>query len=677
MTQNEAKEFIRQNPQMYFKRDKSGKGYICPLCGSGSGKNGTGLTTQNGVTFKCWGKCGFSGDVIEFIGEENHLSHFPKKLQRACEIYNVILDDVKTNKGINKRGENYKTKTTAPTATKAINEETPEDFSSFYAECVKHRAETDYLTKRGISERTQEYFNIGFCANWKSPAALKKGYNPPASPRIIIPTSKFSYLARDIRPDESLSEKERDYTKAKTGKQCLFNAKALTESTEPIFITEGEIDAMSFYEVGYEATALGSVAYKRNLIEYVKEHRPSQTLILTLDNDEAGNQAGNYLAEELQKEQILFYRANIYGENKFKDPNEFLKADREGFKKAVENAAEEAKEVGEKEKREYIDNNSAIQQLNNFIGEISTKADTPVQPTGFARLDEALDGGLYEGLYCIGAISSLGKTTFALQIADSIAKSGRDILIFSLEMAKTELMAKSLSRLTAEIRDEKKLYLGGGKVLSVRDVLSKQRHENFNSEKIELFTEALGRYSEFAKNIFVLEGIGNIGAAEIRDSVKKHIHLTGNKPVIIIDYLQIIAPYNERATDKQNTDKAVLELKRISRDFKIPVIGISSFNRENYSATASMQAFKESGAIEYSSDVLIALQLKGAGEKEFDVDKAKAQFPREVELKILKNRNGETGKTVYFEYYANCNFFREIENEENKDEVKEYYIKAR
>ena len=74
-----------------------------------------------------------------------------------------------------------------------------------------------------------------------------------------------------------------------------------------------------------------------------------------------------------------------------------------------------------------------------------------------------------------------------------------------------------------------------------------------------------------------------------------------------------------------------------------------------------MSAFKESGAIEYSSDVLLGLQLAGAGNKDFDVDKAKNQEPRQIELKILKNRRGKTGDSINFEYYASRQFFRELE----------------
>ena len=129
---------------------------------------------------------------------------------------------------------------------------------------------------------------------------------------------------------------------------------------------------------------------------------------------------------------------------------------------------------------------------------------------------------------------------------------------------------------------------------------------------------------------------------------------------MLIDYVQILAPAEIRATDKQNIDKAVLELKRISRDFKIPVIGISSFNRAGYKDAVTMEAFKESGAIEYSSDILIGLQLKGAGSKDFNLSEAIKRDPREVELVILKNRNGKTGEIVSFEYYPLFNYFKEI-----------------
>ena len=167
-------------------------------------------------------------------------------------------------------------------------------------------------------------------------------------------------------------------------------------------------------------------------------------------------------------------------------------------------------------------------------------------------------------------------------------------------------------------------------------------------------------YGKYAEKIYISEGVGNIGVDQIRNTIKEHILYTGNIPIVIVDYLQILAPYSERATDKQNTDKAVMELKRISRDYKLPVIGISSFNRANYKEAVTMEAFKESGAIEYSSDVLIGLQLKGAGGANFDANEAKAKNPREIELVILKNRNGQTGGKLSYNYYPMFNYYEEL-----------------
>jgi replicative DNA helicase len=194
---------------------------------------------------------------------------------------------------------------------------------------------------------------------------------------------------------------------------------------------------------------------------------------------------------------------------------------------------------------------------------------------------------------------------------------------------------------------------------TARGITTGARYEHYSKAEIDLIGSATDAYEEYASHIYISEGIGDIGAKQIREAVNKHFSITGQKPVVVIDYLQILAPYNERYTDKQNTDKAVLELKRISRDFKIPVIGISSFNRANYKAPVSMEAFKESGAIEYSSDVLLGLQLHGTKSNGFDVNAAKDKNPRDIQLYILKNRNGATGKQIAFQYYPMFNYFEE------------------
>ena len=148
--------------------------------------------------------------------------------------------------------------------------------------------------------------------------------------------------------------------------------------------------------------------------------------------------------------------------------------------------------------------------------------------------------------------------------------------------------------------------------------------------------------------------------------MQQHISITGNKPVVILDYLQILAPYDMRSTDKQNTDKAVLELKRLSRDCKITVLGISSFNRDSYKAgggvnqgKVSMTDYKESGALEYSADVLLGLEFASAGTKEYDERTEKKKDPRQIRLVVLKNRNGKAWESCSFDYFPLFNYYSE------------------
>ena len=382
--------------------------------------------------------------------------------------------------------------------------------------------------------------------------------------------------------------------------------------------------------------------------------KTEQPLLIALDNDDEGKRAEGELAAALEEKKILFYRHDPCCGHK--DANEALVSDRGSFAAAVE-AGERIEEAAKEAEREAYLKNSAAAHLQDFLNGIHDNAATPCIPTGFASLDRALDDGLYEGLYIIGAISSLGKTTFSLQVADNIAQAGNHVLIFSLEMARSELMAKSISRHTLLDVIARDGSLSAAK--TARGITTGKRYTMYSQEELATIQRAVREYSSYADNIFIYEGIGDIGVKQIREIVKRHISFTGRTPVIVIDYIQILAPADIRATDKQNTDKAVLELKRLSRDFKTPVIGISSFNRANYSEAVKMEAFKESGSLEYGSDVLLGLQLAGAGKKDFDTTKAKQQNPRQIELVILKNRNGRTGDTIDLEYYPLFNYFTE------------------
>lgn len=627
MDREEAKEYVRAHAKEYLQPDKSKKGFVCPICGSGTGKTGTGISAKDGKHFTCWANnCFKNSDIIDIIGLQYGITNDKEKFNKAYELFNI---EVEGSKMIQKHD-------------KTEQKPNGKDCMAYFKTCQAHIKETDYPKKRGLSEQTITSFMLGYDSNYTEATGGKSWK------ALIIPTGRETYVARNT--DSKANDRYR-----KHGASVLYNARVLKTAQKPIFITEGEIDALSIIEAGGEAIALGSTSNTNKLLKLLEVEKPAKPLLLTLDNDEAGKKATDDLKEGLKKLDIGFYEVSIYGAHK--DANEALVMDRDAFVtniQASENIEAEAQEAA---KEAYLQA-SAANHLQSFINGIAASVNTPFIPTGFNKLDNALEGGLYEGLYIVGAISSLGKTTLVLQIGDQIAQQGYDVLIFSLEMARNELMAKSISRLTKL----EAIALDGrtSSAKTTRGITTGSRYANYSQKEHTIINKAIKAYSEYAGNIYINEGIGNIGAAEIRETVNKHILFTGRTPVVVVDYLQILAPYSERSTDKQNTDKAVMELKRISRDFKVPVVGISSFNRASYKDAVTMEAFKESGAIEYSSDVLIGLQLKGVGTAGFDANKAKDKDPREIELVVLKNRNGATGKKIEYEYFPLFNDFKEI-----------------
>lgn len=631
---------------------------------------------KDGRHVHCFG-CDATWDIFDLIavnelkspvidgpdGKPKVKYNFPEAYNKALQVLNV--DDMPMAQSEHKQPENEREsqlrakvdKVNARVvknasellSTSAFNQKkdpTPEQRQS-------HELGLKYLQKRGLSLEIAERFKVGFSSNWASPTAILKGHKPQGTPRLIIPTGPFSYIARDSR--DSIPEGEQSYKKMKEGPIHIFNEEALSKN-QPIFIVEGEIDAMSIMETGKaEAIGLGSVAninlFMKALYKAKNKAKAEQrdfypTLLVALDNDDAGNRAINRLTTQLNRANVTNYVVQIARGSK--DANEALVKDRAQFTKDIENTLKDP------------DN-----RLQGLLDYINRNEEVEAIPTGFSNLDKVLDGGLYEGLYGIGAISSLGKTTFALQIADYIAQyDKKPVLYFALEMGTYELMTKSISRITFENAQGEETLAQG-----TRSLLKGKWKQRYNKAQYANVMQSFKEYGDFYSDVIIHDGSeARPTIYDISETVNAYVARTGNKPVVIIDYLQILKPTNERGTDKANVTTSVNEMKKIATRYHIPVIVISSFNRLNYNSPVSMEAFKESGDIEYSTDVLIGLQLSGVGQKDFDVNEAKKQTPRDVEAVILKNRNGATGDTLHYAYYSMFNKFLDLDDAEGGTE---------
>jgi replicative DNA helicase len=538
----------------------------------------------------------------------------------------------------------------ADTATRQIKPGSPTaDYTQYYKDCHTQARQTDYFSSRGISKVTVNMFQLGCDPAWKHPNAS----NAPATARVIIPTGRGSYIARAIDPDAFIPI-------MKVGPDSVFNVKALhSADVSNLFIVEGAFDALSIYEAGGAAVALGSTSNVGKFIQAVKDNPPAAPLVLALDNDEAGRKAQAILKERLDDIKIAYIESNISGA--YNDPNEALINDRDGFTRRVKDPANQ-----DDKKATYIKANAVSGNLGAFVQAVTNAAGTTAIPTGFTKFDDSLDSGLYEGLYVVGSVSGIGKSTLCLQIADQVALHGTDVIFYSLEMSKYQLMSKSLSRLTFT-KDNGKDKSGFYHARTGRQILT---GAIYSDREKALYQEALQTYSVYSQNLYIHEGMGNISTDLIRQTVKEHISITGKRPLVIIDYLQILTPCDTKASDKQNIDKSVLDLKKMSMGHGIPVLVVSSFNRDNYLNPVNMTSFKESGAIEYSSDVLLGLQFKDMDKLDPSTSKKADNTKliegwqraecRELELKILKNRSGASGASAYFSYYPRFNHFQEI-----------------
>ena len=666
MNPEEAKEYAKTNLEAYLnaKGINTSSNFSC-LNPAHEDKHPSMSFDSRRNRCHCF-SCGVDYDIFDVMAIDTGLSG-KELFNHVYSLYNISVEYENSKNQISSKSipqpESAAMAATEIAIKKKSQNENRENLTEFFKKCHDAVEKTDYWKKRGLSKATVDAYNLGY---WEEKR------------RFVIPTGEFSYNARATWE----ADKKERYLKPK-GQFELFNLKAIPLAEQPVFIVEGEFDALSIIEAGGIAVALGSSSNLR-FIEFLKSNRPKYPLILALDNDEAGRAGEAKLSEELTKIQVEFVDADItLG---FKDANEALVGDRETFIQTVLNARNNVlallEEKRQKEAEAYYQT-AAVNGLSDFIADIEKRHNKDCVSTGFENLDEILDGGFYSGLYIIGAISSLGKTTFALQVADNAAKKGQDVLVFSLEMGKQELIAKSISRISFQ-----KCKSWGSELDFATTTRNLMNGKSLNSkERVDFLNECIKGYSDYARRIFYHIGIGDIGVEQIKSVIARHIRITGRKPLVIIDYLQIIAPFDIRATDKQNTDKAVVELKRASRDYDVPIFAISSFNRENYTSPVNIASFKESGAIEYTSDVLMALQFKGMDyfkkeDGKYEDEKSRtariiqlrneqeknAEIPgkaQELQLKILKNRNGRKGG-VDLEFHPMFNCFevpkKKVEN---------------
>lgn len=630
------------------KAKRRSKSYVfdpCPFCGR---KNHFFVVPEKNF-YHTFSGCGKSGTIIDFLMEYEKLT-LQEAIKKILDLAGTELSPgVHAKRSRQTHQENGETKNQIPQF----------DFTELIEQLHANVVQTTYFKERGLTDQTIKKYKLGFAENGLNAVQQKfplfqNHRNFLQMYKYFLPVwneeGKCHYFIPRI--DESSVP---PYFESKPSKTFnlpqipvqLFNDRYLKSAdTKLLFVTEGIFDALSIEEFGYSCIALNGATNVNKLIALLEEQIDiciHKTFVLVPDNDMAGQNMMQKIQEGFRKIGLSIEICKL--PETYKDVNEYLQKDRVGLEKLL---TETVKGIQE---REFSSDEYVASYLDVYCEEIMNAPTVPIS-TGFPDLDASLSGGIIPGLYVLGAVSSLGKTSFILQVADYIASQGIPVMFITLEMSKKELVSRSLSR-QSFVRDHRQAY-------SAIDFLKGDVPE-------EIVLSTIESYRNTAKNMRIEDSSRCLHVSAIREQVET-FKQRFEKFVVFIDYLQILQSPNNRS-DKQTVDFNVTQLKLISRDFDVPVIAVSSFNRTNYHHTAGFESFKESGGIEYSADVIMALQLKGMDKlatisdetkRRENMNQLKAQPIRPIELVILKQRNGISYAKSDFSYYAKFNYFQQV-----------------
>lgn len=237
-------------------------------------------------------------------------------------------------------------------------------------------------------------------------------------------------------------------------------------------------------------------------------------------------------------------------------------------------------------------------------------------PTGFTKLDEMLSGMQPSDMIILAARPSVGKTAFCLNVAANASTNhGKGVLVFSLEMAKEQLV----SRLLCMVGQVDSTRLRSG--FLARSEFPKLQHAAAKLQEAKIY----------------IDDTPNISVLELRSKARKHAS-QHDIDLLIIDYLQLMQGSSRAENRQVEISEISRAIKGLARELRCPVIALSQLSREaekDDGGVPKLSHLRESGAIEQDADVVMMLSRLPANERE----------GREnvIRLTVAKQRNGPTG----------------------------------
>lgn len=261
-------------------------------------------------------------------------------------------------------------------------------------------------------------------------------------------------------------------------------------------------------------------------------------------------------------------------------------------------------------KQSLIDTVEQIEYLRDHKDEVRGV------PTGFPDLDNMLAGFQKSDLIILAARPSMGKTTFALDIARNVALSGTPVGIFSLEMSAQQLVQRMLS---AESRV---------------DAWSIRTGHGLTPAHFTTLQEAASRLQKAP--IYIDDQAGN-SIVKMR-SVARRLKSEHGLGLIMVDYLQLMTTSKNHDSVVNQVTEISRSLKQLARELDVPVLALSQLSRavEQRGGRPRLSDLRDSGSIEQDADVVMFIHREDRYKEMHEKDNI-------TEILIEKHRNGAVG----------------------------------
>ncbi|MDE3074737.1 MAG: replicative DNA helicase [Chloroflexota bacterium] len=254
-------------------------------------------------------------------------------------------------------------------------------------------------------------------------------------------------------------------------------------------------------------------------------------------------------------------------------------------------------------------------------------------PTGFRGLDNMLGGLQKSDLIVLAARPAMGKTALVLNIAENVARGGRAVAMFNLEMSAEQLVQR---------------------MIACRAGVNLQHLRNGSVDDLE-FPRVIDAMRELSEAPIFFDDSGELTVMELRSKARRLMAERDIK-LIIIDYLQLM---RGRGGDNrvQEVSEITRSLKALAREVDIPVLAVSQLSRSvesRQSHVPLLSDLRESGSIEQDADIVMFIYRDEIYNKEL------SEKPGQADIHIAKHRNGPVGE-VALRFFGSYQLFKDLE----------------